>query len=431
MNNTILDVAIGLVFIYLLYSLLATTIKEFIATIFSYRGRMLERGLEQMLDGKNYSFYWWDRIANFFLWLFQWKKLGGEKGARIDSSTFLSKTILNQEPAAGTNTTPKILRWKLNQKADLFAANITNHPIYTRTAENALFAKKPAYLSADNFSNILIDVLGINKTTGANQLPSMSDITSFVKDKLTDNLELQKILNVYIAQANNDVLQFKTLVENWYDSTMNRVSGWYKKQANRILIIIGFFLAAAFNVNTIGIVRKLSVDKNVREAMVKNASAYINEHIGSVHNPKSNKSGQDSIADTITAANPKAKTTGIKTDSTGDTNFAPIRAKLDSIKKLYDSTIGETNTTMGLGWGDFGAKKGGTKPSEPPGFFAKIWFIFIKTFFNPYNLFGFLITAFAISLGAPFWFDLLNRFVNLRSGGVKPAPVNKPDTKKP
>ena len=79
MNNTILEVAIGLVFIYLLYSLLATTIKEFIATIFSYRGRMLERGLEQMLDGKNYSFYWWDRIANFFLWLFQWKKLGGEK----------------------------------------------------------------------------------------------------------------------------------------------------------------------------------------------------------------------------------------------------------------------------------------------------------------------------------------------------------------
>ena len=53
MNNPALDIAIGLVFIYLLYSLLATTIKEFVATIFSYRSRMLELGIEQMLDGKN------------------------------------------------------------------------------------------------------------------------------------------------------------------------------------------------------------------------------------------------------------------------------------------------------------------------------------------------------------------------------------------
>ena len=40
---------------------------------------------------------------------------------------------------------------------------------------------------------------------------------------------------------------------------------------------------------------------------------------------------------------------------------------------------------------------------------------------------GWLLTAFAVSLGAPFWFDLLNRFINLRVSGK--APEEKP--KKP
>ena len=32
-----------------------------------------------------------------------------------------------------------------------------------------------------------------------------------------------------------------------------------------------------------------------------------------------------------------------------------------------------------------------------------------------HHFFGFLITAIAISLGAPFWFDLLNKMMQLRS----------------
>jgi hypothetical protein len=40
---------------------------------------------------------------------------------------------------------------------------------------------------------------------------------------------------------------------------------------------------------------------------------------------------------------------------------------------------------------------------------------------------GWLITVLAISLGSPFWFDLLNRFMSIRSGGK--APEERP--KKP
>ena len=37
---------------------------------------------------------------------------------------------------------------------------------------------------------------------------------------------------------------------------------------------------------------------------------------------------------------------------------------------------------------------------------------------------GWMLTAFAGTLGAPFWFDLLNRFINIRSAGK--APEEKP-----
>jgi hypothetical protein len=40
--------------------------------------------------------------------------------------------------------------------------------------------------------------------------------------------------------------------------------------------------------------------------------------------------------------------------------------------------------------------------------------------FHKYSIFGWLITALAISLGAPFWFDLLNKFINLRNAGKNP-----------
>jgi hypothetical protein len=37
-----------------------------------------------------------------------------------------------------------------------------------------------------------------------------------------------------------------------------------------------------------------------------------------------------------------------------------------------------------------------------------------------FNFIGWLLMAIAVSLGAPFWFDLLNKLVNLRLAGVKP-----------
>ena len=56
------------------------------------------------------------------------------------------------------------------------------------------------------------------------------------------------------------------------------------------------------------------------------------------------------------------------------------------------------------------------------------WSEFPKPDQLPIVLLGWLITAFAVSLGAPFWFDLLNKFVNVRASGK--APEEQPKSPK-
>ena len=49
-SNVALDVVIGLIFIFLLYSLLATILAEIIATIFAFRAKNLETAISRMLN---------------------------------------------------------------------------------------------------------------------------------------------------------------------------------------------------------------------------------------------------------------------------------------------------------------------------------------------------------------------------------------------
>jgi hypothetical protein len=453
LDNKALDIVIGLVFIYTLYSLLATTIQEFVATIFAYRHRMLERGLEQMLDGKNYSYYWWDKVANMLKWLGLWvEKRGGEVP---EVSSYLEKRNLE------TNVPPRYGRVKLDNKAALFAAQVTNHPLFRRRAENSLLYKKPAYLESTAFSDILIDLFHANK-----QLPLLlKDIETEIEKSPLINAELKNILLLHIRQANGDLTRFKGLVENWYDDTMDRVSGWYKRQTQRILFTIGMILAIMFNINTLEIVRILAVDEKVRAALVANAEKFVEKKLRedslkknqlvSMNGPaiasvpvQEKKDTGMALGKQNNPADPtQAQASGISPQDSlkiSDSLFLQeSKQKFERIRQFYHDEINEQNKLLGLGWGDFGfqdnynaflkdsaayvksrsnaqGQKKINKPKapEPPGAWQKARYIVSKI---PENFLGFLITALAISLGAPFWFDLLNKLVRLRSTGKKPA----------
>ncbi|MEP7375630.1 MAG: hypothetical protein ABI675_19695 [Chitinophagaceae bacterium] len=487
LNNVVLDVAIGLIFIFMLYSLFATTLQEFIATIFSYRSRMLERGIEQMIDGRNFSYYWWEKVANKILFLLQYTKIKIDPNRNVPEDAdkkiwrkkweqFKSRGMINQVKTfeRQKNDTNYIIRSKLNKKAELFTVNVTTHALYKRSAENSLFYKKPAYLSADTFSDILLDILSQKKSTSPGVPVLMKDIAAFVNAKLDNNPELKKILNIYIEQANGDLQRFKLLTENWYDATMERVSGWYKKQSMRILLGIGLVLAFVFNVSTIDIIEKLSTDETVREAVVKNASDYVKsrvepEVIITDKGKQNQKVDTTEKSDTTKKAEATSKTDIAKEQKTEpasgtarsnekdkkDSLFADAKKYMEEINKLYKESLDSNNNLLGLGWGNYGYTEDTFQfkkdsilfktdraaycdkyssffrkckaPARPgkPNWVGKLLYIMGESLSDWKRLIGFIITAFAISLGAPFWFDLLNKFMNMRVSGAKPDEAKK------
>lgn len=135
-NNVVLDVFIGLVFVFLLYSLMATIIQEIIATRFAFRAKVLEKAILRMLeDGKTtQDIPYMDRIVEI-LHLFNLKSL--LKGKKV---------------------------------APWFYA----HPLIKYLAEDNWYIK-PAYLTSANFAKVMLDLLKGFDQPAAQSLQSIHD----------------------------------------------------------------------------------------------------------------------------------------------------------------------------------------------------------------------------------------------------------------
>lgn len=331
-NTVVLDVVIGLIFIYLLYSLFATLIQEIIATNLNLRAGMLKKGIARMLD---------------------------------DGSSIIH---LSEE--------------------------FYKHPLIKYLGENKRIGKsgKPSYLTAQNFSKVLIDLL-----RGDNFQPGQSQ-NSLIQQALNNSQtlwgagaticpETLSYIKSIWADAQGDVEKFRVLLEQWFDDTMERTSGWYKKQTQKILFFIGLFIAISFNVDSISIAKKLSNNPKLAAQLANNASVYLQNNEGNETN--SNDSGKTIPKDKITES----------------------LTLLDSANSLVQKNIKDANELLGLGWTKV-CKNGESK------------FSFCSNFYW-HSIFGWIITALAISLGAPFWFDLLNKMMKLRGSVVSNTPDEK------
>jgi hypothetical protein len=205
-----------------------------------------------------------------------------------------------------------------------------------------------------------------------------------------------------LAIADFDFVKFKASLETWFEQTMERASGWYKRKVQLMLFVIGFFIAAAFNVNTFKIVDVLSKDKDARMQLVNLAMA---------------TSKTDSIQNII----------AITKDTTELTNDSILRQAYKTL--LTDQA--EVANILGAGWNfDIMRKKvkdaNGNVTLQRYNTWDKIKYITWRSFNPIKNFWGFLVTAIALSLGAPFWFDLLNKLKAIKGAGVKPATEQTP-----
>jgi hypothetical protein len=295
-NSNIIDVAIGLVFIFLLLSLICSAAHELIEMLLKQRAANLEKGIQEL--------------------------------AGNDPKDFVSKLYshgLINSLYAGTYE---------GEAKGLFTR------LYKRYIKGQ---DLPSYIPSRNFALAVIDL----EKTGA-------DLPGNVK----------QALQAFRRVAGDDVALLQQHIETWFNSSMDRVSGWYKRRSQWIVLVLGLAAAIAVNADCIEMAKRLSTDTNLRQSVERMAETAANANAAADKRP-------------------------------------PIDRIKDDLSKL--DGIG-----LPLGWG---------KPMPE-------WTEMIKLHWA-----GWLLTALAISLGAPFWFDILNKIMVIRST-VKPAEKSGPEGSK-
>ena len=236
---------------------------------------------------------------------------------------------------------------------------------------------RPTYIASPLFTRVLL----VSLAEIHNQ-PS-TDIPALVAS-LPDGSALKQRLGAIILGIEHDSAACVSAVEQWYDGTMDRINGLYKRHTQTWLLVLGMVLAVIFNANLFLITQRLWTSQDARDAVTATAQMY------------SCKGDQPCpLPDYQTARN-------------------DIQSRLGA------------ELPLGYDWkyvGDYW-RSGADPEHRGTAAIAGHW---------AFNLVGWIFTAIAVSLGAPFWFDLLNKLVNLRLAGVRPekatpVPAATPQT---
>lgn len=375
-NTAILDVAIGMVFIYLLLSLLCTATNELIELLMKKRATDLERGIRELL-----------------------------------------------QPGS-------------NSGSDGLVKDIYNHPLvnslYGGVYENSgiksalRYVKRtqlPSYIPAKNFALALMDVVmpDTSLSSPPSELTSPPDLATDPLSKLRarlqsiDNPRVQKALMSLIDSAAGDVARARMNIEEWYNSSMDRVSGWYKRRSHIIVLVLGFLVAVAVNADSVLIVRRLASDRALRESLVASASVYAQEAAKPGATPAP---GTTPPAGTTPAEGPTSAETKTPADKPPANQCQSVCTEDTPQCKLRKTQCEIAALGLPMGW---------SSPSD-----ERLRYNNLANFFTyhvPTHIFGWLLTALAISLGAPFWFDILNKVIVIRST-VKPKEKSQEDKSK-
>lgn len=209
-------------------------------------------------------------------------------------------------------------------------------------------------------------------------------------------------------------------LENWFNESMERVSGWYKRKAHAWIWIFGILLCALLNADAITLSKRFWNDQTLRDAVSAEATEYIKS------TPKLHEAGNDreELSESVRRLNLLRENL---TDVPLGWCFlqpkpAPAAA---STPKSGDAASAPTSPTQQVGlpatcWPDLvhpdsGVVQASVVSTDPRLFDAH------RPIFWLWKILGIVATVLAISQGAPFWFDLLKKAVNLRLSGEPPA----------
>ncbi|HEX6902448.1 MAG TPA: hypothetical protein VF789_22200 [Thermoanaerobaculia bacterium] len=227
--------------------------------------------------------------------------------------------------------------------------------------------KRPSYIPSRTFVLAVLDSLG--KENGAGFPQTVEDARKGALKIAEKNPDVGRALLALVDEAEGDFEKLKHNITQWFDSSMQRVSGWYRRKAETVILAIAILVSVVLGIDSIQLGKSLWANPALRTVAIEAAQKTVN-------NPPS----------------------GVSPQGTPPRPVDEVAEDLQSLKSQLD----------------------GLEISRAPYSRDQDLLIWLRA-----HLLGFVITAIAISLGAPFWFDLLNKLVSLRSSGQKPEPETK------
>jgi len=373
LENAAIDVAIGLILMYLMLSLLCTVVNEYIATKLSLRSKSLASALEKLLDDGTLltAFYNHGLIVGTKRTV----ATGTQSIAGAAADVPGAARLIAVAGAAGRGV------MRLMGSAPAAVAPAVQPPAVPDAKTG-----HPSYLSGRTVALALIGSLTPNTP-----IPAIADITTAVQ-ALPPASKIRGVLLSSLTEAQNNLTVLQNSIATWFDDAMDRLSGAYKRQIQWISMLVGLAVAIAFNADSFHVATTLWKDPDRRAAAVQMAESVAKQSIAAT--------GQQTPATGQPITDAQLKEQVEKTESS--LRSLPIGWSCPANPQAAAST---TTPKPDMTWED-SAKQ--------------YWECAHKQKISVLQFLGWLLTAAALSLGAPFWFDLLNQFINLRGAGTKP-----------
>lgn len=384
-GSGILDTVIGLTFIFFMVSSLVTIINEMIAAALRSRAKWLRFGIKRLVNSKVrdqiYAHPLIDGTArrgkdNFGI------IEGGPSyiASRTFASVLLNVVEKNSLEIAGIRTALQGIQ-----------QNLLKNKISVQSLQTPLSSlQKPGSiwpLVAGDLARYLNTAMRKRKANASYTVANaVSDIQRFMDamptrylhqmvDTISDS-KLRSILVTLLDEADHDLNKFKETIEIWFNNGMDRVSGWYKRRTQWVTALLALVLSVGMNVDAIVLFRHLQTYPAESQAIVGQATEYVKNY---------SQSGQSS------------------------------KEPLELTQQYEKTRTQLTSLQLPMGW-DFSVVYNSLKGID------------LERIENSLSrhLPGWLLTALAATLGAPFWFDILNRLISIRATGKAPEEKPKP-----
>ena len=378
-GSGVLETVIGLAFIYFILSIVCSSIQEVISSLLARRAKDLEYGIAQMLGSTQLRAQLYNHPLIKALGTkarSSWDVGGSQGPGYMPADTFSMALFDLYAPAESVPQNLACLREAVLARA--------------QSGEEAAKALLVLIDAGRGGEPLLRDAVDVRQL-----LAKMDDSPEkqAVLSKIDATMSLEQVRATLLAlpasgvrttalswldDTQKGMQAARANVEDWFNHAMDRVSGVYRRQVQYWLLGIAVVVVLLSGADTIRIWQSLQNSSTLRSYLDQQAALLVSAQAG---NPGGNGPG-------LGATN----TQGVKLDSSTIISLA--------------NTLDQLPGVLGYDWPQV-QPNGGYRPDLTGWFFWKIV--------------GLLLTVFAVSLGAPFWFDVLQRAANLRSAGPPPG----------